>query len=100
MPQAVQTGHQNYRRGSLEVDLAMLAAHKLAQGVVDNLDHHLLGLHCAQHVGAHSFGLYSFAELLGHFVRHIGVQQGATDFLESFCNVNFGDFAFTFQYLE
>ena len=40
------------------------------------------------------------AEFLGHFVGHVCVQQGAAYVFQGLGNVDLGDFAFTFEYLE
>ena len=96
----IEAGDEDDRGAALDVDILRLAAHEGGQFVVDDLDHHLLRLHGRQHVLAHRLVLDRVAELLGHLVAHIGVQEGLPDVLDGFGDVDFGDFPLTFQYLE
>ena len=62
--------------------------------------HQLAGLDGCQHVLAQGFFLHGVGEVFGYFIVDVGVQQGFAYVFKCFCYVDFGDFAFTFQYLE
>ena len=100
LTRTVETGHQHHAGIPLHIDVLGRGAHKIGQFVVGNLHHHLLRLHGGEHVGAHSLVLHAVAEVLGHLVADVGVQQGLADVLDRFRYVDFGDFPFTLQYLE
>ena len=67
---------------------------------MDNLDHQLTGLDGSEHVHAQGLLLDGIGKLLGDLVVDVGIQQGLAHVLQGLCNVNLGDFTFTFQYLE
>ena len=67
---------------------------------MDYLHHHLLRLDSCKDILADGLLLYVVAELLGYLVTYIGIQEGPADFLQGLGNIYFGDFAFTFEYLE
>ena len=85
---------------SFEVDVLGLRAHERRQLVVGDFHHHLLGLHGGEHVGAHGFVLHAVAEVLGHLITYVGIQQRLADILDGFRYINLGDFSFTLQYFE
>ena len=67
---------------------------------MDNLNHELRGLHSREHVLAKGFLLHRVGECLSHLVVDVGIKESTAHILESFGYVNFGDFAFTFEYFE
>ena len=96
----VETCHEDYGRASVEVQLGRLAAHELCQLVVDDLDHHLLGLDGSEHVLSQGLLLDGVGKLLGDLVIDVGIQQCATHVLQRFRYVYLCDFALALQYLE
>ena len=67
---------------------------------MDNLDHEFAGLDGVNHIHAQGLGLYLVGKLFCHLEVDVGLQQCAAHILEGFGYVDFGDFTFTFQYLE
>ncbi len=96
----VQTGHEHHGGIPLDVDVLRLGAHEIREFVVHDLHHHLLRLHGREHIGADGLVLHPVAEILRHLVTDIGIQEGLADVLDGFRDVDFGDLAFTLQYLE
>ena len=78
----------------------MFRTHELGQLVVDDLDHHLLRLDGGEDIGPHGLGLDLVAEVLGHLVRDVGIEQRTSDFLEGLGHVDFRDLALALEYLE
>ena len=100
LTRTLQTRHQDDRRFAAQVDFGGFAAHQLRQFVVDNLHHQLAGLDGGQHVLSHGLCLDGISKVFGHLVVDVGVEQGFAYVLQGFGYIDFGDFAFTFQYLE
>ena len=67
---------------------------------MDDLDHHLLRLDRGEDVLSHRLGLHPVAELLGHLVAYVGVEQGPADVLQGFGDIDVSDLSFSLQYLE
>ena len=65
-----------------------------------DLHHHLLRLHGRENARADGLVFHLVAEILGYFVAYIGIQEGLADVLDGFRNIDFGDLAFTLEYLE
>ena len=66
-------------------------AQQLDQLVVDDLDHLLAGLDGLEHRGPGGLLGHLFAEGLGHFVVHVGFEQGLADLLHRLADVGFGN---------
>ena len=67
---------------------------------MNDLDDHLLRLDCCEYVLAYCLLLHVVAELLRYLVADVGIQQGATDVLHSFRDIDLGNLAFTLEDLE
>ena len=72
----------------------------MRQFVVDDLHHHLLGLHGSEHVLAEGFLLHRFGELFGNLIVDVGIEQRAAHVFQCLGDVYLSDFAFALQYLE
>ena len=93
----VEARHQHNAGVTLDIDVLGGGTHEGGQLVVGNLHHHLLGLHGCEHTGAYSLVLHLVAEVLGHLVTYVGVQQGLADVLDGFRHVNLGNLSFSLQ---
>ena len=96
----VQSGYQHDSRRAFHADFLRLATHEIGQFVMDDLHHHLLGLHGRQHILPHRLFLDFVAEILRHAEAHVGVQQGAADVFQRCGDVDFGDLSLAPQDLE
>ena len=96
----VQTGDQDHARIALHIDILRLRAHEIRQLVVHDLDHHLLRLHGREDVRADGLVLHAVAEVLGHLVADVRIQQRLADVLDGLRHIDLGDLPFTLQYLE
>ncbi len=67
---------------------------------MDNLDHELAGFDGVDYVHTQSLGFNLVGKLFCHLEVHVGFKKCTTHILEGLGYVDFGDFAFTFQYLE
>lgn len=77
-----------------------LSAHEMRKFVMDNFYHELAWLHRCEHILSKRFLLYGVCEALCHFVIDIGFEQCSAYIFECLSYVDFGDLAFTFEYLE
>ena len=100
LTRTLQTRHQDDSRTTFEVELYSLTTHQLCQLVVHNLHHQLAWLDGCEHIHTQRLLLDSISKLLGYFIVDVGIQQCLTHIFQRLCNVNLGDFSFTFQYLE
>ena len=100
LTRTLQTRHQHDGRTAFQLQFYGLATHQFCQLVMDNLDHQLAGLDGCEHIHAHGLLLHCIREGLRNLVVHVGIQQGFTDVLQRLGHIDFGDFSFTFQYLE
>ena len=96
----VQTSHQNHRGATRQIQFSGFSAHEFCQLVVHNLDHHLARLHRSQHILTQRLLLHRVGKRLSHLIVHVGFEKCLTHILQRFRHVDFGDFAFTLQYLE
>ena len=67
---------------------------------MDDLDHHLLWLHCREDILSHGLDLHPVAEVLGHAEADIRVQQRPPDVLQRLRDIDLGDFTLALQNLE
>ena len=100
LSRAVEARHEDDGRMALQVQFGRFASHEGGQLVVHDFHHQLAGLHGGEHVLPQRLLLHRVGERLGHLVVHVGVEQCAAHVLEGFGHIDFGDFPFTFQYLE
>jgi len=100
LTRTLQTRHQDDGRTILELQLYSLTTHQLSQLVMNQLHHQLSGLDGREHIHTQRLLLDSIRKRLGHLVVDIGIQQGFADILHGLRHIDFGDFSFTFQYLE
>ena len=100
LTRTLQTCHQDDGGIGLQVQINGLAAHQLCQFVVNDLDHQLTRLDGCKHVHAQSLLLHLVGEVLGNLIVYVGIEQRTTHVLESLCNIDFGDLAFTLEDFE
>ena len=100
LSRTVQSGHEHHSWLAFYVDVRRSAAHEFGELVVDDLYHHLLRFHGSEDILAHCLLLHIVAEFLGYLVAYVGVQEGASDVLNGFGDVDLGDLAFAFQYFK
>ncbi len=67
---------------------------------MDDLDHHLLRLHCGEDILSHRLGLDLVAEVLGHTEAHVRVQKRPADVLKRLRDIDLGDLTLALQNLE
>ena len=67
---------------------------------MDDLDHHLLRLHCREDILSHGLDLHPVAEVLGHAEADIRVQQRPPDVLQRLSDIDLSDLTLTLQNLE
>ena len=85
---------------SCQIQVSGLTTHQFCQLVVYNLDHHLARLHSCQHILTQCLLLHRIGKGLGNLIVHVSFQECLTHILQRFRYIDFGDFAFTLQYLE
>ena len=96
----VEARHQHNAGVALDIDVLRGGTHEGGQLVVGDLHHHLLGLHGGEHTCAYGLVLHLVAEVLGHLVAHVGVQEGLADVLDGLRHVDFGNLSFSLQDFE
>ena len=96
----IETCHHDDGRTSLELEFLRLATHKKSKFIVNQFHHQLAWFNGSKHIHAQCLLLYGVGEALGNFVVDIGIEQGATNVLESFGYVDLCYFAFTLEYLK
>ena len=96
----MQTRHQNHCRTAFQLQFGRIASHQAGQFIMHYLYHQLAGLHSRQHILSQRFLFHRIGEVLCNLIIHIGVKQGATHILQGLRHIDFGDLAFTLQYLE
>ena len=62
----------------LHVKRSLLAAHKLGELVVNNLNHQFLRLKGIDDILTYSLLLHGVGEGFSHFIVHVGFDKGAT----------------------
>ena len=67
---------------------------------MDDLDHHLLRLDGSEDILSHRRDLHLVAEVFRYPVADICVEQSPADVFQSLGYVDFGDLAFSLEYLE
>ena len=97
---ALQTGHQDDGRTTVEIQSYCLATHQFSQLIMHNLHHQLSWLHGGKHVHTQGLLLHGVGECLGHFIVHVGIQQCTAHIFQSLSDINLSDFTFAFQDLE
>ena len=96
----LQTGHQDDRRRTLEVQVLRLTAHQFRQLIVGDLHQELSRTNGIDHVLSQGFLLHAVGELLGGLVVDVGLQERFTDILNGLRNIDFGDTTLTLQNLK
>ena len=67
---------------------------------MDDLDDHLLRLHCGEYVLAYGLLLDLITESLCYLIAYVGVQKGTTNVLHGFRDVYLGYLSFSLEDLE
>ncbi len=93
---ALQPGYENYRRRTFNVNVHLLAAHKLRQFVVYNFHHQLTGLYSRQHILSQCLFLHLIGKLLGNFITDVRLYQGFPNLFYRFGHINFRNPALSF----
>ena len=98
---ALQAGHEDDRRRlGGHVELGLTAAHEGGQLLIDDLHHLLAGGEALQHLAAHGPLLDLGAEVLGHFIVDVRLQQGHADLAHGGVDVGLAEAAALFQPAE
>ena len=94
--------HQHYLDGrpDLEIELARLPAHHLAQFGRDELDQVLFGRERAQHLLAERLLLDVIDEVADHADIYVGLEQREPDLAERFFDIALGDTALALKLFE
>ena len=101
LARALQT-HQHNHRGAVGIDIQMLgvAAHELAQLLVDDLYDHLGRGERFQHIGADAAFRDRLGEVLDHLIAHVRFQQRHADLPHSLLHIRFLQTALAAKLLE
>ena len=98
---ALQAHQHHHARGlGGDVQLLVLAAHELCQLFVDDLDDHLGGVECLQHIAADSPLGHRLGEVLDHLVADVRFQQRHTHLAHGLLHVPGAQAALAAQALE
>ena len=100
LTRALQTRHEDDGGIAREVDLGSVASHEAGELVMDYLDHEFARLDGVDYVLTHRLGLDFVGKLFGYLEVYVGLEECATHVLESLGDIDFGNLAFAFKYLE
>ena len=100
LTRTIQSCHKDDTRTIFQLEVGAFTSHQCRQLIVYNFHHKLRRLQCRQHVLPKGFLLHSVGESLCHLVVDVGIKKRTAHILKSFGYIDFGDFAFTFEYFE
>ena len=92
--------HDRHRRRRVEVDRLRLAAERLDQRIVDDLDHHLAGRDRLDHGGADRLRAGAVDERTHDVERNVGLEQRAAHFAHRRVDVLLGEGAAAGQSIQ